>query len=327
MKLRNKSAKLKVIITILIISLTCVSGLIYKLIIDEQINKKGVILSADIKSKVLVELIQLNSRYNNAIIENTVFSPELVEDRGNVVKLMELINNSSNSIATSKKVNTKIKVFNTRLKYLNELISRLKTENPELKNQRDSLFFVLQEFEKQNKFIKSNSLDSNIEESNIDVKNIKKNNTNSIEKPRINKEINNAKAKILEKLYKINITNLTAQTYFIDDNNIKICNTSLKVNQLIINFIIPKNYLIKAGNRDFYIQIYNEQNSLTLDNKTISFGLEQTINYSYKTIIYYDNNLLKVTSKYKLNKLEKGKYFINIYNNEDFVKQSSFTLD
>jgi hypothetical protein len=328
MEIKNKSTKFKVIIAVLITSIFAAFFFIYKLIYDEHNFKKDVISRADIKSKVLVELIQLNSGYNNAIIENSVFSQELVEEREKIIKLMELINNSENETASSKIVTTKIKIFKTRLKYLNELILNLKIVNPELKNQRDSLFFVLQEFEKQNNYFMANSLDSNNVKGNSATIYKKTPSSSSIEKPTINKTINNAKAKILEKLHKINIINLTAQTYYIDENtnNKKKCNKSTNVNQLEIYFIIPENYLTKAGNRDYYIQLYDVQNILKLDNKTIDFGLEKTINYTYKTIIDYNNKLLKVTSNYRLNNLIKGKYFVKIYNDDELINQTSFTL-
>jgi hypothetical protein len=115
--------KTTVIYIVIFLTLISSSILINKLVLND---KNDITSTSDIKSKVLVELVRLNSGYNDAILENSIFSIELTRERDKIIKLMELINKSEIDNASSKIVAAKINHFKKRLNELKVLIAKSK---------------------------------------------------------------------------------------------------------------------------------------------------------------------------------------------------------
>lgn len=92
-----------------------------------------------------------------------------------------------------------------------------------------------------------------------------------------------------------------------------------------ISFMIAENNFAKAATKDFYIQIIDSKNNVIGSKKTESFG-NQTLTYSSQSSIKYENRTIKVEQEIPTKDLEKGYFFINVFDNSKLILKSSLDL-
>jgi hypothetical protein len=143
----------------------------------------------------------------------------------------------------------------------------------------------------------------------------------------LNKEIS-TKATILSNASNLTATNIYANGIKIVSNNIIETSKFKKTEQLKVCFTLLENNSILKGNKDIYIQILNPKKIvLNKEDEQVDIG-NNTLNYSAKTNIFYDNDLLDVCVFIESNKkdIEKGDYEINIYSGEKKIGSNVFAL-
>jgi hypothetical protein len=100
---------------------------------------------------------------------------------------------------------------------------------------------------------------------------------------------------------------------------------SSKADLIKITFTVDGIANAKSGEKNYYIQIINAKNNVIgkriteyFDNETLTYSLSKTINYN--------NQSQDCTIDFPYKDFEKGVYFINIFDRNDLVGRSSFTL-
>ena len=129
-----------------------------------------------------------------------------------------------------------------------------------------------------------------------------------------------------EKFSKVTMSNVKAAAYMIKSATNQIETTSSnRADYIKITFSVDENASAKQGEKTYYIQIINSKNNVIgkritefFDNESLTYSLTKTINYA--------NQSINCTIDFPYNKFEKGIYFVNIFDRNDLVGKSSFTL-
>ncbi len=98
-----------------------------------------------------------------------------------------------------------------------------------------------------------------------------------------------------------------------------------RVDLLKISFMIAESKLAKTASKEFYIQIIDSKNNVIGLKNTIKFG-DQELVYSTILKVNYENKTMKVEGGLPVSDLEKGAYFINVFDNAKLILNSDFTL-
>ncbi len=105
-------------------------------------------------------------------------------------------------------------------------------------------------------------------------------------------------------------------------------------------FTVAKNNLVEAGDQELYVQVIDPKNNVIGVNEQIIFEAEKTIegeeakeektlNYSVVSKFNYENrnlNVCEFVSAKDKDGFETGRYVVNVFNKEDLVSTSEFTL-
>lgn len=106
-----------------------------------------------------------------------------------------------------------------------------------------------------------------------------------------------------------------------------------RVDKIRVCFTVAKNSLVDAGDKELYVQVIDPKNNVIGANEQITFETEdgeeaKTLNYSVVSKFNYENRNLNVcefvtgTDK----GFEEGKYTVNVFNQNNLVSTSEFTL-
>jgi len=99
-----------------------------------------------------------------------------------------------------------------------------------------------------------------------------------------------------------------------------------RTNMIKVSFMIAENDFAKATTKEFYIQIIDTKSNVIGSKKTENFG-EQTLTYSALANIKYENKTIKVEQEIPTKDLEKGAYFINVFDNSKLILKTSLSLN
>ena len=122
--------------------------------------------------------------------------------------------------------------------------------------------------------------------------------------------------------------NLQTKAYKLRNSGEKVeTEKARKVDILKISFSIAENKLVNAANSILYIQIIDSKNNVIGGGRktTETFG-NSTLIYSYTTKVKYNNKTLKIEDELAVENLEKGLYFINVFDRSTLVLKTNVTL-
>ena len=99
-------------------------------------------------------------------------------------------------------------------------------------------------------------------------------------------------------------------------------------------FTVAKNSLVEAGDQELYVQVIDPKNNVIGVNEQIQFEGEEgeetkTLNYSVVSKFNYENrnlNVCEFVAAKDKDGFETGRYVVNVFNKEDLVSTSEFTL-
>ncbi len=138
-------------------------------------------------------------------------------------------------------------------------------------------------------------------------------------------------ANTVEKAAVLNAYNVTA-TGIIERRSGKIVpnDKARRIDEIQVCFIVGKNDLVGAGNKEFYIQVIDPNNNVLGLDKQVTFG-ENTLNYSLISKFHYDKKSVDICEFVKSQSTEKhpyksGKYFVNIFDRDRKVATTSLNL-
>ena len=98
-----------------------------------------------------------------------------------------------------------------------------------------------------------------------------------------------------------------------------------KVNFLRLNFVIIGNKQTIPVEKEYYVQVIDPKNNIIGNKLSKKFG-PMILDYSYSSKFNYVDSNLEVASGMDMSKAEKGNYFVNVFDKEQLVLKSSFTL-
>lgn len=249
------------------------------------------------KAVILKDLNDLKKTYDEIIIQNKTMSLQLIEERDKVIELMtELVASKDNKNSFGK--------YRTGVKSLQDKLKLVSVENAKLKEQNISII-------KQNGLIK--------EQNKITEMGLKDAQTNS---EKLKSDLINT----VEKLSKLDVNGTTVVTYKLKNSGeLIVTDKANKVDGINVSFVIAKNENAKPAEKIYYIQVINSENIVLGD---VNKGVHQykSLTYSFSTNVNYDKKLIHVSDNFLGNKFTKGTYYVNVYDKEELVDESTFSL-
>jgi len=286
----NSNSTLKVIISVLAILLVGSLFYIYKISNDVKYVQNELTSTMTEKDSIMKNLQELKATYDAAIAENTSMSDELVKERDKVVNLMNDINKSKGDASKYRAEYLKLE---SNLKVLMAENEGLKKQNVTLTTQRDSTVVVLGEAKKVNDVL--------VQEKN-DL------------------------SKTIEKGSKLSLVNLQTVAYQLKSSGKQIAtDKASRANVLKISFTIAENQIAKSGDKEYYVQVIDSKSNVLGDKQTVSFG-DKSLTYSFISKVKYENKTVNVSEDLAGKDFAKGTYFVNVFDKNELVSKTSFTL-
>jgi cell division protein FtsB len=290
MENQNNNSGLKSLVIVLSVLFALSLVYIYKLTTDVNSTEAKLTTTLSEKDQVMKDLKDLKTTYDAAIAENTSMSDELIAERDKVVALMEKLKNSNGDVSKYKK---QYLVLESKMKGLVAENEILKKDNTVLKVQRDSTIVVLDESKKTNKELTGQ---------------------------------NENLTKTVEKGSKLAIVNLKSSAFIVRSSGKEIAtDKASRADVLKVSFTIAENSIAKSGERKYYVQVIDSKNNVMGERQTERFA-DKTLTYSYIANVKYENKTIEVVNNIKADKLEKGTFYVNIFDNGQLISNAIFTL-
>jgi peptide subunit release factor RF-3 len=98
-----------------------------------------------------------------------------------------------------------------------------------------------------------------------------------------------------------------------------------RANVIKISFTILENKIAKSVAKTYYVQVIDSENNIIGDKKIQSFG-NKSLTYSFITNVKYENKAVNVSQDLAGAKFAKGNYIVNIFDKDELVSKTTFTL-
>jgi cell division protein FtsB len=287
---KNNNSSLKAVIAVLAVLLIGSLVYIFKLSSDTDVVKTELTTTMTEKESITKDLQELKATYDAAIAENTSMSDELIQERDKVVALLDDLNKSKGDVS---KYRSQVQAMQGKMKTLVAENDELKKQNGTLTTQRDSTIVVLGESKKYNEVLVGQ-----------------------------NEEL----AKTVEKGAKLSVLNTKTAAYKLRSSGKQVeTDKASRADILKISFTVAENQIAKSGDKTYYVQVIDSKNNVLGDKKTENFG-DNSLTYSFKTTVKYENKTVNVSEDLPGKDFAKGAYFINVFDNDELVSKTSFNL-
>jgi len=280
---------------ILVLSLLLLGSLFYifKLTTETKTLQTEVASVKTEKENVMKDLQELKATYDAAIAENTSMSDELIAEREKVVGLMAQLEKSKGDTASMAKYKQQYNALQTKMNALMQEVEVLKKENKTLTTNLDSTKVVLEESKNYTKTLVGQ-----------------------------NEEL----SKTVEKGSKLSVLNLKTAAYKLKSSGKEIeTDKARRADVLKVSFTIAENSIAKTGDKMYYVQVIDSKSNVLGDKATENFG-DKSLTYSFKTTVKYENKTVQVSENLPGKDFEKGTYFVNVFDKNELVSKTSFTL-
>ncbi len=293
MENQKSNSSLKAVVAVLAILL--IASLVYIFKVTSEVQTTQTELKSTLTEKELVmkDLKDLKATYDAAIAENTSMSEELIQERDKVVSLMDDLNKSKGDVASMSKYKNQFLALQGNMKVLIAENDVLKKQNTTLTTQRDSTVVVLGESKRFNEVLVGQ-----------------------------NEEL----SKRVEKGSKLTILNMKTAAYKLRSSGKQIATEKAsRADVLKISFTIAENHIAKSGDKTYYVQVIDSKNNVLGDKKIENFG-DKSLTYSFVTNVKYENKTVEVSEDLSGKDFAKGTYFVNVFDKDVVVSNTSFTL-
>lgn len=258
-------------------------------------NKKNEAELVKEKQQVMADLSNMAKQYDIAISENEVNNEKLIEARERIQQLMDSLKISQTSVNSLWRYKTKFLALEDEMDKLLAENDRLKIENNLLVATLDSTQVQLAE--------RTMFTDSLLVQ-NTELATIVKG------------------ASILQP---VNLKGFGV----IERNTGKLIPTERagRSDKLRVCFTVARNNLIESGDKSLYVQVIDPLNNVLGVNQQVSFE-DKSLNYSLISTFNYENKNLDVCEfvTSKDGKFEKGTYKVNVFQDQNLVSITEFTL-
>ena len=293
MENQKSNSSLKAVIAVLAILLVGSLVYIFKVSSDAEIVKTELKTTISEKDAVMNDLQALKTTYDAAIAENTSMSAELTKERDKVVNLMNNLSKSKGDVASLSKFKSQFIALQGNMKVLMAENEGLKKQNTTLTTQRDSTVVVLGVSKKANEVLVGQ---------------------------------NDELAKTVEKGSKLSILNMKTSAFKLRSSGKQIeTEKASRADMLKISFTIAENQIAKSGDKSYYVQVIDSKSNVLGDKQTQSFG-DKSLTYSFIANVKYENKTVQVSQDLPGKDFSKGTYFVNVFDKDQLVSNTSFTL-
>ena len=293
MENQKNNSNQKIIIFVLLLLLLC--SVFYNI----KLSQESSMLTTEVKSvktekeNVMKDLQTLKDSYDAAIAENTTMSDDLIAEREKVVGLMAQLEKSKVNELSLLKYKQQFIALQTKMNTMLKEVDVLKKQNQTLKTNLDSTTVVLADSKNYNQVLVGQ-----------------------------NEEL----SKTVEKGSKLSILNLKTATYKLRGSGKHIeTDKASRVDVLKVSFTIAENSIAKSGDKTYYIQIIDSKNNVLGDKATIYFG-DKSLTYSFTAGVKYENKTVDVVHDLPGKDFASGTYYVNLFDKNQLVTKSSFTL-
>jgi len=289
--LKKKQRLSKITIIVLLLLLVGAIGYIVKLTLDKSEQEIVITKAIDEKQEIIADLELLKETYDRILQENTTISEELEAERTKVIKLLEDV----------QKAETNLTTYKERYRRLEGKLVALTRENEQLK-------------------VINSALTKEIDSTKTAL-------FSEIEHAQILSEQNQKFAKDIETASELVVSNVDVSTLNIKKSGKEIkTNKAKKINWLKIGYTVTQNNLAEKGTKSYYIQVINNRMNVLKQTGKVDFGT-QTLAYTLISTFDFEGNTLKVIEQVKVEKLEKGLYFINIFDQDKKIATKQITIE
>ena len=293
MENQKSSSGLKAVVAVLAVLLIGSLVYIFKMTSDTEVVKTELKTSLTEKESVMKDLQELKSTYDAAISENTSMSDELTQERDKVVNLMSDLSKSKGDVASLAKYKTQSLALQSKMKTLIAENEGLKKQNTTLTTQRDSAVVIIGEAKKSNEALAGQ---------NVEL------------------------SKVVEKAAKLTVLNTRGSAYKLKSSGKEVAtDKASRTDVLKISFTIAENQVAQSGTKSYYVQVIDSKNNVLGDKKTETFG-ENSLTYSFVSNVNYENKTVDATENLPGKDFPKGTYFVNIFDKDQLVSKTSFSL-
>jgi hypothetical protein len=133
-------------------------------------------------------------------------------------------------------------------------------------------------------------------------------------------------SKVVEKAAKLTVLNTRGSAYKLKSSGKEVAtDKASRADVLKISFTIAENQVAQSGTKSYYVQVIDSKNNVLGDKKTETFG-DNTLTYSFMSNVNYENKTVDVTENLRGKDFPKGTYFVNIFDKDQLVSKTSFSL-
>ena len=248
------------------------------------------------KNDVLANLNAMKSKYDLALSENEVTNQNLVDARERIQGLIDSLQTAETNVKSLWRYKQKYLALQEEMDVLLTENDRLKVENMQLATTLDSTKVQLEE-----RAMFNDSL--------------------MIQ--------NTALAEVMENAAVLNTVNLKGYGVLVRNNGKLVpMERARRVDKIRVCYTVAKNKLVQSGDKELYVQVIDPKNNILGANQQVTFG-EQTLNYSVISKFNYENGNLDICEFVSNNTdddFEDGHYQVNVFNGNELVSSSEFTL-
>jgi len=249
------------------------------------------------KELIESELSEMLQNYEDISDDYVLVSDELAETKKEIQTALDSLKILNGNLEVVSKYKTQLRVLKARNKILLATIDSLNVEDEKLINERRLAYNSIRRKDKTISTLES-------------------------EKDSLNKTITKASL--------IAATNVETEAFrFGRKNRKKPTDKAKSTDALDICITLAENPLVDAGNKDLYIQVLTPENNVLADQGSVKFG-ETILIYSKKEVVDYSNETIDICTMIKASNndkpLEKGLYYVNVFNDNRLLNSSTFEL-
>ncbi|MFT7352424.1 MAG: hypothetical protein ACI9XR_002207 [Flavobacterium sp.] len=303
-----------------------------------SINNSAIISISDENSEIKKDLENLKQTYESKIADKTNNYYNLQIQKDSIKKLVEVLEISQKNAATLLKYKYQYQNLESKMKILVDEITILngrkqkinatitKKDNPknlELSTKEISII--------SNKTIPKNpKSETIIAKETVNKQEVaNKPSVSNFDKSTSEKSENSVKElnRKSDKNAKISVSNIEAQAFISKSATNKIATTKAsKTDFFKIQFTINANSDFDGFEIVYYFQIIGPKNNIIGQRKTEYFD-SQLLTYSFSKSYFYNGQTLEVSQEYLVKDIEKGYYFITIFDRNNIVGKTTLQLE
>lgn len=328
----NNKKSITILIGIIGVLLVLLAGALGYIIGNNGFNGSSTSTTIVDDKKVMKEIDELKAMYDSKIAEKTNNYKALKEEKQKVQNLVFELEKTKNDANSLVKYKTQYKALESKMKVLvNEIVVlKNKKTNVTIKQEKAQIAKT----ENKTKIVNASNENGIVSKKETVVVKLQviKSKTDDFfakkETPKADVTENKKSTPIVrsEKFSKITMSNVKAAAYSIKSGAKQLETTSSgKADFIKISFTLDENPSAKTGEKTYYIQIINSKNNVVGKRITEYFDSE-SLTYSLSKSINYNNQSTNCTIDFDYKDFEKGVYFINIFDRNELVGKSSFTL-